>query len=121
PASESMQVRLDRLTAKLPELFAFVGLDPKVEAKVEQLNVARQPVNYWSSWTAKQRATFESMCSEDMDRFFPEWRCPRGAWRRLAAAPAGEPAGRSWLRAGSRAGSGPIARRLARLAGLGRG
>jgi len=90
-ATMQTKVRLDRLTSAMPRLQAFLGLSGSGKVVVEQLNTARQPVSYWTRWTPAQRESFERLCGEDMDRWFPEWLSPSGIWRDLAAEPVHRP------------------------------
>jgi hypothetical protein len=112
PEGMGFYVRLDRLKANLPALLRFLGIRDVKPARVERLNVARQPVSYFSRWSPRQRAAFESICGADMDRWFPEWRSPRGIWREVAAEPVDRPGRLESLRRSTEKYYAPVARRL---------
>lgn len=112
PPDMGMYVRLDRLKATLPGLLKFLGIRDRKPARVERLNVARQPVSYFSRWSPRQRSAFESICGADMDRWFPEWRSPRGIWREVAAQPIDKPGRLEFLRRSTEKYYAPVARRI---------
>jgi hypothetical protein len=113
-SSHAMTVRLDRLKSSMPKLLSFLGLGITGRFRVEQLNVARQPVSYWTQWTPGQRSAFEQACGTEMDRWFPEWRSPSGIWRPLSAEPIDHPGRLESLHRSASAIAGKIGRRLMR-------
>ncbi|RJO61117.1 hypothetical protein C4544_03660 [candidate division WS5 bacterium] len=78
-----MSVRLDRLKLTLPDIAKFLGLINETNVIVERLNVAYQSVTYWERWNIEERKTFESICGEVMDKWFPEWRDRDGIWQKI--------------------------------------
>ncbi len=109
------RVRLDRLSSSIPRLQDFLGLSGEGRVVVEQLNSARQPVSYWTRWTPVQRASFERLCGDDMDRWFPEWLSPAGVWRDLAAEPVHHPGRIESLVRSGRSTAEKVGRKLGRV------
>jgi len=73
PAERRFQVRLDELSAKMPELLAFLGVET-LPLRVERHNRTAQAVRRWQQWTSEERQAFEKWCGAEMDRWFPGWR-----------------------------------------------
>ncbi len=113
PESRWRKVRLDQLKLALPELAEFVGASSR-DGRVEKLNTARQPVDYWQNWTGEQRQQFEEICGTEMDRWFPEWRDPDGTWNVIPHEQPDHPGQitRAWRRIKRLPGVARLARRL---------
>ncbi len=68
-----MQVRLESFKATLPQIERFLELDRPHKIAVEKKNKARQPQIDWEYWDSDQRSSFERVCGEAMDHWYPEW------------------------------------------------
>ena len=79
-----MQVRLESFKASLPEVERFLGLNKRRKITVEKKNKARQPQIDWEYWDSDQRASFERICGDAMDRWYPAWRSADGQWQAIA-------------------------------------
>ncbi|MBI4707354.1 MAG: sulfotransferase domain-containing protein [Candidatus Omnitrophica bacterium] len=78
-----MRVKLDQLKAMMPEIAQFLGLKDDRKVLVERHNRAYQPVVYWEDWDADMRNSFEAICGELMERWFPAWRDKDGTWQKI--------------------------------------
>ncbi len=78
-----MRVRLDRLKALLSDIEIFLGLVSDKKVLVEKLNTAYQPVSYWEEWDDEKKNIFETICSNEMDEWFPEWKNKSGEWSKI--------------------------------------
>lgn len=117
PEGRGQAVRLDLLGTELLRLCRFLGIGFDPAVRIEQLNVARQPVSYWERWSPNRRRAFEQHCGPEMDRWFPEWRSPLGRWRELAPATIYRPGRAVRLRRDVAAKSLRVKRAVARRVG----
>jgi hypothetical protein len=68
-------LKLESIDDSLDSLYQFLGIN-KIEGDFPWLNLKRQRVKIksWKDWSEKQKASFEAICGDTMDMFYPGWR-----------------------------------------------
>ncbi len=79
------QVKLEEMKVQLPAIESFLGLHKTKPILVRKRNVALQPVVSWHEWDTDQRQSFERICGEAMDKWYPTWRDRQGQWAVVAS------------------------------------
>jgi hypothetical protein len=66
---------IERLNARLPALWEFLGLDGPPPVQVPRSNTASggTPLD-WRLWSRREQAVFRAWCGPVMDRHYPGWR-----------------------------------------------
>lgn len=74
-------IHLEDFDVELPNLLKWMDFSPAMLPQAKRHNISKREPYHWSNWTAEQRQTFEHWCSEQMDRYYPNWRSADGTWQ----------------------------------------
>lgn len=75
PGERWRRVRLEDLDAAAPGVFEFLGLEP-LAVRPPHENRSKWTVSRPRDWSSDERASFERICGDLMDRWYGEWREP---------------------------------------------
>jgi hypothetical protein len=81
-------LRLEDTDKELTGLIDWMGLKVEIVPTVGRHNIAKGVPYHWTEWSAEERTTFEYICGDLMDRFYPSWRMYTGRDSELFVAPA---------------------------------
>jgi hypothetical protein len=81
-------LRLEDIDKELTSLIDWMGLKVEIVPTVGRHNIAKGVPYHWTEWSAEERTTFEYICGDLMDRFYPSWRMYTGRDSDLFVAPA---------------------------------
>ena len=81
-ADRWLQVRLEELHVRMPEILRFLAVTATAPIQVERHNATAPSQRLgWSAWGEAERRIFEKWCGAGMDRWYPGWRKEHGDWR----------------------------------------
>lgn len=82
-----LRLRLEFVDTERHQLAARFGLPTLAEHRPPIINQSRHKLTRWQSWSPEQIETFTRICGARMDRVYPGWRTPDGAWRPVWSPP----------------------------------
>lgn len=98
PPKRWLRVRLETLSAQMPDIARLVGIRVPAPIEPEYHNVSTHPPTGWEEWPEDQRAAFEKWCGDMMNVLYPGWQAPGSHQRRAIPIPLPDGPQRWWQR-----------------------
>jgi len=73
PQERWIKICLEDIEKELQQLVPFTGAKP-YQLKVMRTNTITNKLKRWERWSESEKKQFEEICSEQMDKHYPNWR-----------------------------------------------